>query len=89
MKRIFTVMMTVFVLGIGGTAMAGQYYGGNGFLHTNTAIVLAPGALDLSIYDRAYIGKPSGLDYFVTNGSSALAAAFGFSRHLELGFTQI
>lgn len=89
MKRVLTVALTVLTLGIGGTALAGQFYGGNGFLHTNTATVLAPGALDLSVYDRAYIGKPDGLDFFVTNGTSALAAAFGFSRHVELGFTQI
>ncbi len=92
MKRVIAVFLTVFTLGVVGTAQAGQYYGGNAFLHTNTAIVLAPGALDLSVYDRAYLGKvdnPPGDDYFVTNGSSAFAAAFGFSRHVELGFTQI
>jgi len=89
MRRVLPVILTVLTLGFTGNALAGQFYGGHGYLHTNAATVLAPGALSLSIYDRVYVGKPDGVDYFVTNATSSLAAAFGFSRHLELGFTQI
>lgn len=89
MKKILPALIVLALLGANPSAFAGQFYGGNGFLHTNSAIVLAPGALDLSIYNRAFISKPEGIDAFYTDGTSALAAAFGFSRHVELGFTQI
>lgn len=89
MKRVLTVALTVFTLSISRTTFAGQFYGGNSYLHTNSAVNMAPGGLDFAIYDRGYVGKPEGMDAYVVNGTSAFSAAFGFSRHLELGFTQI
>lgn len=92
MKRVYWVApVLVLLLSVG--AVAGQFYGGRGYLHTNTALTLPPGALDLSDYARAYAGsiKPSGggASYILKSGTAALAASFGFSRHAELGFTQI
>lgn len=84
MKRIITLIL--FGTLIAGSLFAGQFYGGKGYLHTNSALVLAPGALDFSWYMRGFAVYDNGL---FANGTSALSAAFGFSRHTELGFTQI
>jgi len=91
MKRLLTAAFVLALL-MASTATAGQFYGGKGFLHTNAALVLPPGALDLSFYARGYtapIKSKSGKSFFVSNGVSALSASFGFSRRVELGFTQI
>ena len=89
MKRFLTVILTIIILTSVTPGFGGQFLGGKGFLHTNTALVLPPGALDLSLYTRAYADPFSDLDYIVKNGTCALSTAFGFNRHIELGFTQI
>jgi hypothetical protein len=70
---------------------AGQFYGGKGYLHTNAANLLPAGALDLSFYARGYVTTVDvSKDWnTVSNGTSAFAASFGFTRRVELGFTQI
>jgi len=88
MKRLLTAA-TALILAFAGSASAGQFYGGKAFLHTNTALVMPPGALDMSLYTRGYTGPVEGEDYFISNGTSAMATTFGFSRRVEVGFTQI
>ncbi|MBM3328872.1 MAG: hypothetical protein FJY67_05270 [Calditrichaeota bacterium] len=87
MKRAILILLLVAMVAAGPT-FAGQFYGGKGLLHTNSALVLPPGALDMSLYMRGFLWIKAS-DNYVTNGTSALATAFGFSRHLELGFTQV
>jgi len=87
MKRIFALIL-IAGLFAALPANGGQFLGGKSYLHTNTALVLPPGALDLSSYFRGFIWVKSS-DNYLTNGTSALAASFGFSRRVELGFTQI
>ena len=71
--------------------IAGQFYGGKGYLHTNSALLLPAGALDLSFYARGYVTTVDVSEDWntITNGTSALTASFGFTRKMELGFTQI
>jgi len=90
MKHILTAALVLTLL-TAGTVAAGQFYGGKGYLHTNSALVLPPGALDLSYYARAYTApvKSGGTSYFISNGTNAIATSFGFSRRVEIGFTQI
>jgi uncharacterized membrane protein YgcG len=87
MKRITILLALTVMIGVTSSGFAGQFYGGKGFLHTNTALLLPPGALDFSVYTRAFVGTMDG--NVITNGTSALASSFGFSRRMELGFTQI
>lgn len=93
MRRISaSLLIAVILLGLTSSASGGQFYGGRGYLHTNAAILLPPGALDLSFYARGYTTEidagQTGWTY-LSNGTSALTAAFGFTRTVELGFTQI
>jgi len=92
MKRIIACVLVVYALGIFLPADSGQFYGGKGYLHTNSALLLPPGALDLSLYARGYTTKVNVVSTewsMLSNGTSALAASFGFSRSIELGFSQI
>ena len=54
-------------------------------------MLLPAGALDLSFYARGYVTTVDVSDDWntVTNGTSAFTASFGFTRKMELGFTQI
>lgn len=87
MKVRWPFVLLAFI-GLVSIAQGGQFYGGKSFLHTNAAIVLPPGALDLSLYVRGFVWIKSS-DNYITNGTSALASSFGFSRRVELGYTQI
>ncbi len=88
MKRVL-LYCVLFAAVITLPAQGGQYYAGKGFLHTSTATALPPGALDISFFARGYVSVANDLGYTLSNGSSALGTAFGFMRHVELGFTQI
>jgi len=92
MKRFISIFLVIFLTGLSLTTFGGQFYGGKGYLHTNSALMLPPGALDMSLYARGYttqVGfETEGWNY-LSNGTSALAASFGFNRSMELGFSQI
>ncbi len=88
MKRSIPILLAI-VLFAAPVSQAGQFLGGKGYLHTNTARLLPPGAVDVSLYIRGYADPFSDLGYTLIDGTSALATSFGFSRHMELGFTQI
>lgn len=85
-----TLALIAFALLISTTPLvASQFTGGYGLLHTNTAYVMPQGALDMSMYIRGYADVFSDLGYTLTNGTSALATTFGYTRHVEVAFTQI
>jgi hypothetical protein len=92
MRRIIFFALLVYVLSALTPLSGGQFYGGKGYLHTNAALLLPPGALDLSFYARGYttaVNEAYNVDNYLSNGTSAFTATFGFTRKLELAFTQI
>lgn len=92
MKHVIVCLLIVCTFGISLPGNGGQFYGGKGYLHTNSALLLSPGALDLSLYIRGYttqVGYETKDWTYLSNGTSALAASFGFTRSLELCFSQI
>ena len=54
-KRLLVCFLIACVFGLSLPAHGGQFYGGNGYLHTNSALLLPPGALDLSLYARGFM----------------------------------
>ncbi len=88
MKRV-VIFCILIAMSVTLPATAGQYYAGKGFLHTSTATTLPPGALDVSFFARAFVSVGSDVVGSISNGSSAMGAAFGFTRHSEIGFSQV
>lgn len=88
MKRFFSFILAFTIL-IAIPLYGAQFFGGKGMIHTNSALLLPPGALDVSLYVRGTMMKPDNQDYLASNGTSALSATFGFTRRAELGFTQV
>lgn len=89
MKRYLLVFLIAAILFLPVSGMSGQMLGGKGYLHTNAARLLPPGAIDMSLYTRGFADLFTDLDYVIKNGTAALSTSFGFSRKLELGFTQV
>ncbi len=92
MKRIIICLAITVALAAAWPASGAQFLGGKGFIHTNSALVLPPGALDFSFYARGYfvsLTTAGDEEWTLYNGCSALATTFGFTRRVELGFTQI
>ncbi|NQU06579.1 MAG: hypothetical protein HQ568_10835 [Calditrichaeota bacterium] len=95
MRRIISYIILVYALSALAPLSGGQFYGGRGYLHTNAALLLPPGALDLSFYARGYTTQipatTSDIEgwTYLSNGTSALTATFGYTRKFELAFTQI
>lgn len=89
-SRIFKLLIVLVVL-IPAITNAIQYTGGFGYLHTGSAITMPPGALDLSMYIRGFvtIEKQNDETFFISNGSSAIAATFGYTNHTEIAFSQV
>ncbi|MFH0765556.1 MAG: hypothetical protein V2A61_03960 [Calditrichota bacterium] len=88
MKRLTFILVLVLVAGIPWVASGGQFLGGKGFLHTNSAAVIPQGGLDVSLYMRAYAHHFEGGGNMY-NGTAAFNTAFGFTRHVEFGFAQV
>ncbi len=89
MNRKLITAVTIIIVMVATPVMAFQYTGGIGYLHTNSALVLPPGSLDISMYMRGYVSVFNDNIGTISNGSSALSASFGFSRHTEISFTQV
>jgi len=91
LKCIVVCLLIACVLSLSLPAQGGQFYGGRGYLHTNSALLLPPGALDISLYARAYMTTVDVSSEWstISDGTSAFTASFGFTRRVELGFTQI
>ena len=88
--KLISIIFTVF-LALATPLIGGQFPGGFGFIQTNSALVMPPGALDLSWFARGYVYdvEVDGGTAFVSNGTSALASTFGYTRNAELGFSLI
>ncbi|MBU0518625.1 hypothetical protein KKA00_11500 [bacterium] len=66
---------------------ATQFVGGKGLTIVQYPTCLPPGALNLKVQSR---GFAKNLDAFtLTNGTGAISFHFGFSKHVEIGLTQI
>ncbi len=69
------------------TAGASQLSGGKGLSIVQFSTLLQPGALNIKLHSRGY--AQSFDEFTLTNGTGAVSFNFGFSKHVELGFTQI
>lgn len=88
MKKLLVLALVLLLLGLSTEGISGQYLGGIGYLHTNSARTLPQGALSMSFFMRGYVHYIS-MDEYLTHGSSALSAAFGYTRHSEFALTQV
>jgi len=90
MRRILIVVLLIAALITTAPLYAAQFMGGYGLIHTNSALVLPAGALDLSSYGRSYAMPPNqDIEGSVTNITSALATSFGYSNFVEIGISQV
>ncbi len=81
------IMALIGVLTFTNFTGATQLSGGKGLTIVQFPTLMPPGALNLKFHSRAYAKS---LEKFVlSNGTGALSFNFGFSKHVELGFTQI
>jgi hypothetical protein len=85
--RIILVIALLGVLTSGTTSQATQLSGGKGLTIVQFPTLLHPGALNVKLHSRAYAKSLE--KYTVTNGTGAVSFQFGFSKHIEIGFTQI
>lgn len=83
------LLLLMCVLALTASAYSAQFVGGKGYLHTTTAISLPPGALDIGLYGRGFTAEPEGALAPIYNNTSAVSMNFGFSRHAEIGLSQI
>ncbi len=79
--------LLVLILGMTNLAIGAQFFGGNGLIHTNTALLVPKGGIDGNIYFRAFY-TTVGTQY-ITNGTSAVTVNYGLLKQVELGFSQI
>ncbi|RJP76595.1 MAG: hypothetical protein C4524_09730 [Candidatus Zixiibacteriota bacterium] len=66
-----------------------QLAGGKGLTTVQLPTVLEPGSLNITLHARAFVKSVPELDYTLSNGTGAVSFNFGFTKHVELGFTQI
>ena len=85
--RLVLVIAVLGVLAAGTPAGATQFAGGKGLTIVQYPITLPPGALNVQLHTRAF--AKSLPDFTLSNGTGALSFNFGFTKHLEIGFTQI
>ena len=86
----FRLVLTFTVLGVLIAVMpAGstQFSGGKGLTIVQFPTLLPPGALNVKIHSRAF--ATSLPEFTLSNGTGAISFNFGFSKHVELGITQI
>ncbi len=73
----------IAVIPVWGTQLAG----GRGLTMVQFPTVLDPGSLKITLHSRAFVKSLPGMT--LSNGTGALSFNFGFTKHVELGFTQI
>jgi hypothetical protein len=78
-------ILGVFVLGL--PAGATQFAGGKGLTIVQFPTLLPPGALNLKLHSRAFAKSLPA--FTMTNGTGVISANFGFTKHVEIGLTQI
>lgn len=85
-KFLFYAFVALSIVAV--PSFAGQYLGGIGFMHTNSAKTLPVGAMNASLYIRGYFDIKDS-DNYITQGASAFAGTFGFTNNAEISFTQL
>jgi hypothetical protein len=85
--RIILLIALLSVLLLGVTAQATQFSGGKGLTMVQFPTLLYPGVLNVKLHSRAFAKSLEA--YTLTNGTGALSFNFGFSKHVEIGLTQI
>lgn len=85
--RYVLVIAVLVGLIIASPAGSTQLAGGYGLTIVQFPSVLDPGALNITLHSRAY--AKSLQSYTLTDGTGAISFNFGFTKHVELGFTQI
>lgn len=85
--RLVLIIAVLGVLVAGMPAGATQFAGGKGLTMVQFPILLPPGALNVQLQTRAF--AKSLPEFTLTNGTGAISFSFGFTKHLELGITQI
>jgi hypothetical protein len=93
------VLLMVIVIGVMASlpAQGAQFSGGKGLTMVQFPTVLDPGCLSVTVHTRAYVRSVSAAliggrtipAATLSNGTGALSFNFGFSRHVEFGFTQV
>ncbi len=85
--RIVLIIVILGLFCVSQPVQATQMAGGYGLTIVQFPTLLPPGALNLKLHSRAFVKT---LDQFtLSNGTGAISFNFGFSKHLEIGFTQI
>ncbi len=82
---LIAALLTGMIIAVpaGGT----QFAGGRGLTMVQLPAVLDPGQLGVTLHTRAFVKSvPS---QTVSDGTGAISFNFGFTRHVEVGFTQI
>jgi len=87
MRNIFIVLIMAAFLSLPALTFGDQFVGGDGIFYTATAQTFAPGKLSFALYTRSYAKPVTERD--IRNNTAALAAEFGFTKHIEFGVTQI
>ncbi|MCX6640223.1 MAG: hypothetical protein NTW14_07035 [bacterium] len=87
------VILGVLTLAIAIPAAATQFSGGKGLTSVQFPSLLPPGALNVKLHGRFYAtsipGIPGRPGYTLSDASGAISFNFGFTRHVEVGLTQI
>jgi len=68
---------------------ATQFGGGKGLSMVQFPTILETGSLNITFHTRAFVKNLPGVAYSLSDGTGAISFNFGFSKHVELGFTQI
>jgi hypothetical protein len=68
---------------------ATQFAGGRGLTMVQFPTILDPGSLVITLHSRAFVTSPPGYAWAISDGTGALSFNFGFTKRVEIGFTQI
>ncbi|MFH1861698.1 MAG: hypothetical protein ABH878_02695 [bacterium] len=88
-SRGLRLILVVAMLGLMGTTSAWgvQFTGGKGLTAIQYPSLIEPGSLNITLHGRAFAQN---LDaYTLSDNTGALSFHFGFSKRVEIGFTQI
>lgn len=86
MNRLSLILVFLLMICVFNPVQGAQFLGGNGYIHTNSAQIVPAGATLLDGFIRMY-GVTDNQEN-LSDVSMALALSYGFSKHLELGFSQ-
>jgi hypothetical protein len=93
---LMTIIITILATGL--PAWGTQLSGGRGLTMVQFPTLLDPGCLGITLHSRAFVKSiPAGIGLSgqavpggtVSDGTGAVSFNFGFSRHVEFGFTQV